>query len=96
MRPRGHFRMKFEELSGLAGGFWYYARTTMRGVRGYVYHMSKRLSDTERAKVEHYGNTRILRGSVKHAPELRFDVVFIGERCFTDGEKLQRELVFEN
>lgn len=94
MRPRGHFRMSADRLKSMAGGFWYHCAESVRGVRGVVYLMNGRLHDWERAEVERYGNTRVTDGRI--GERRKFHAVFIGERCFTEGEKLQRELVFEN
>ena len=88
--------MKFTELSELGGGFWYYKRGVSRGVQGWLYHMEHKLQDWERAKIERYGNTRIFSGRILSVPERKYDVVFLADRCFTDGEKLQLELRFES
>lgn len=92
MRPRGHFRMKAEQLQGVAGGSWYRSADSVRGVRGVVYYMQSRLTEMERRSVERYGNTRIM--PLKVGGLHRSDVIFLGERCFTEGEKLQQEIVW--
>lgn len=88
--------MHFTQLSDMAGGYWFFRRYSVRGVAGYVYHMERRLSEMERKSMERYGNVQIFSGSVKSVPERRFDVVFLGDRCWTAGELAQGVLAFKD
>lgn len=92
MRPRGHFRLSADQLKGMAGGWWFYRTDSVRGVRGVWYLMNGTLAESERARVERCGNVRITDGRI--GERRRFNAVFVGERCFTDGEKRQLEIVW--
>lgn len=80
MRKR---KLTFQKLSEMGCGFNYFRKVSFRGVNGYIYHMCRPLTQEERDDIScNYQNTHISWGSHRYAPEQRFDVVFLGVKCF--------------
>ena len=52
------------------------------GIRGYFYFCDKPLTDAQRKELEKYDNVDIGSVQYRYAPEIKHDVVFVGDKCF--------------
>ena len=57
--------------------------------RGFVSHAGKKIRGwyyfcdrTDRETLSQYANVRLFRSQAEYAPEIRRDVVFVGDKCF--------------
>lgn len=78
----GKRRLNYRELSRLTGGYVSFYRTIVRGVNGYAYRMDRKLSEEEKRVILSFGNTSIGTMDLYYAPELSYDGVFLGDKCF--------------
>lgn len=80
MRKR---KMNFVQLSDMVGGYVSFRRQVVRGINGYAYRLNRKLTDAEREKILSYQNTSIGTWQHLYAPELSYDGVFLGDKCFS-------------
>ena len=75
-------KFNFVELSNMLGGYTSFYRTTCRGVKGYAYRVGRKLTEEEKKLILSYDNTSVGSFYYRYAPELSYDGVFIGDKCF--------------
>ena len=51
------------------------------GVKGHLYYFDK-MTQSDVEKIESFNNTRIMNGKREYAPEQKFKVLFVGQKCF--------------
>lgn len=77
-------KITIQEISNIAGGYHNFRRVTRTNyyVKGWLYFMDKRLTDEEKLFVLSFKNTEILHCFKSCAPEIKYDVIFQGDKCF--------------
>ena len=63
-------------------GFSKFWRGKVGGVKGFFYRMDKPLTDEQKAYCLRFQNVSLHISQCEYAPEIRHNVVFLGDKCF--------------
>ncbi len=73
-------KISFEYVAKL--GYFDFCRAKVNGVAGFTYVLCNRLTDVQRDEINSYNNTRIGGRTCLQAPEIKYDILFVGNKCF--------------
>ena len=63
-------------------GYFDFYNKTINGVKGTVFVMCCKLSEKQREEILSYKNTKIGTRQFRYAPEIKHDLIFLGNKCF--------------
>ena len=73
-------KLSFQFVADL--GYFDFYRTKINGVAGFCYVLCNRLTDVQRAEINSYNNTKLGTRTAVFAPEIKNDLLFVGDKCF--------------
>ena len=73
-------KINFQYVANL--GYFDFYRTKINGVCGFTYVLCNRLTDVQRDEINSYNNTKIGLRTCLQAPEIKHDLLFVGNKCF--------------
>lgn len=79
MRKR---KLHFDSMVNIFEYFSFQRGVHTSGVRGTYYFCAKPLTDAQRKELEKYNNVDIGSVQYRYAPEIKYDTVFVGDKCF--------------
>ena len=63
-------------------GYFDFYRHKINGVSGRSYVLDKKLTETEKEYINGFNNTVLGCRRYLQAPEIKYDVIFLGNKCF--------------
>lgn len=75
-------KLYFGELSNMGFGYHAFHRAVCHGVKGWNFVMSMPLTGEQKEYILSFKNTALTTCSYRYAPEIVYDVVFLGDKCF--------------
>ena len=73
-------KIPFQTVADL--GYYKFAKGKSGGVSGYFYWLANKLTDKQKGELKEYGNVQFLVSQCQYAPEIKHDVLFVGDKCF--------------
>ena len=73
-------KLSFAYVANL--GYFDFYRHKINGVSGWSYVLDKKLTETEKEYINSFNNTVLGCRRCLQAPELKNDIIFLGNKCF--------------
>lgn len=64
-------------------GYFEFRPATVQGIKGIAYLLCSKLTEDQKKEILSYQNTKITTFQYRWAPEIKHDVIFLGNKCFS-------------